>query len=229
MTPERNETQKQLAVFPLGMDAVQEAVYWTSAFFSVPNQKRSEMQRLEKDQFGLSFLIKEMGQIRNGIQFKDPKHQSHENGALFMINIIKNQYKNTGKIFPSLSSDITRTYFFDLINADNNSYEISLVHKNNRVSAKDPSLFPFLKELTAPVTTPQGRRLKSSFIGNSRYRLKEMMDNEQYVSEVLKNGTFTRNYGHIDGLQYGALDVYEAFNLYEERKKLNKIWNTEVK
>lgn len=229
MTPERNETQKQLAVFPLGMDAVQEAVYWTTALFSVPDQKRSEMNRLEKDQFGLFFLIKEMGQIRNGIQFGNPKRQSHENGALFMVNIIKNQYKNTGKIFPSLSSDITRTYFFDLLNADNNSYEITSINNKNRAQTKGPSLSPFLKELTTAATTLPGRRLKSSFISNSQYRLKEMMNNEQYVSEVLKNGTFARNYGHIDGLQYGALDAYEAFSLFEERRKLNRIWNKEVK
>jgi hypothetical protein len=61
------------------------------------------------------------------------------------------------------------------------------------------------------------------------HRREDLLNNERFVTEMLVNGTFLKAYGPLEGLHYGAVDIYELYKLQEERSGLRRMWNRKVR
>lgn len=231
MSPERSEVQKDYSLFPLSKQSVQGAIYWMKENIPQHSQRPGEMSRLQAEKFKVFSFVTGMSIFRDTIQFDKPQVTPYENGALFMLNVIQNEYDKRGKELIEPNTDIIKTYFMDLLDIENNHYEVDRVDSGYEggLDATDASLAPFSREIIEQTGTPEGKRLRKTFIKNSMHRREDLLNNERFVTEVLVNGTFLKAYGPYEGLHYGALDIYGIYKLQEERSGLRRMWNRKVK
>ena len=194
-------------------------------------QRLTEMSRLQTENFKVFSFVTGMSIFRDTIQFDKPQVTPYENGALFMLDVIQNEHNRSGKKLIEPDADIIKTYFMDLLDIENNHYEVDRVDSEHEggLDATDASLAPFSREIIKEAGTPEGKRLRKTFIKNSMHRREDLLNNERFVTEMLVNGTFLKAYGPLEGLHYGAVDIYELYKLQEERSGLRRMWNRKVR
>ena len=102
-----------------------------------------------------------------------------------------------------------------------------LLDKPNPFDKSDSS---FSYTVRALKNKPSGmENIAGSFVNNSRAKIVDFFGNEPIVREIILNSYFKSEFGPLNGLMYGALDVYEVFRLSEESKKLENWWDITLK
>lgn len=174
--------------------------------------------------------LSEMTEFRRSFHFlKGPNKirlKEYVTGQAIMRLLIIEKYKKQGSEMPRLSSDITETYFFDLMGGEDMHGEISILKGQNRLSPK----------LINMMTDEERAEKKLGIIIDrvhykSRENIDSMLSKENLLNKVIgdvipQEGYTDEGYSRkefYDNLLLGQLDVYGPFNAHEEAEKFRRM------
>ena len=139
MSPDRREIIiNPKSLFPIGETALKDALYWMSVKVPTQDERVREIRRLQAEAYPLFSLVNELRLFREDFQFpKKSILKPYENGALFMINALKNQFQDLDQKLEIPKDSTLKTYFFNLIDVEINHNDIPFNAETKTQDAKN--------------------------------------------------------------------------------------------
>lgn len=228
LTPENRERIFSSPMFPLELKSVQYGLDWMRDNIPTTQQRKKQALLMKNEQPPLFSFISQMSIARRMLNMRQGSlFNGYMNGSLFMFYTLKDQYIQKGKLLKIPSYNQMNTYISDLFNIEYHQPHIQELRKNKEQI--QPAVFPILYEVTKSKSTKEAQLLQESFRLLSESKVKTMFEEEPLVKEALTHGRLVQSFGPLDGLKFGALDIYEIFRAQEESQALNHIWNIQIK
>lgn len=237
MSLERQQV-KTHSVFPISTSAAVDAYVWmknnlefASSSQPDPEVLESEFRKLRSQQPNLFLFLDQMKHLRGAVMFSQDNKFSYDHGVLFMMRTFKNQFREAGKSFPTLSEPSLLGYFQDLIDVEVNHSDIE---KLKELQGVDPNT-PFLPYALANLSLGKSaqisgvQRVIETFTLNSERAAHGLCDGEEFGRDIMLKGEVANRFGPIMGFVYGATDVYTAIKQFESAKYLRKQLRIETK
>ncbi len=227
-SPERREQTFASPLFPFELKSVQYGLDWMREKIPTLKERRIQIQNMRQTNPLLLDFISQMSALRREINMKEGTlFNGYINGAFFMLNTLEDQYLQRGKLFTSPSFEQIHSYVKDLSEIEFNSEKIRSLQTDE--TSIHPSHFPIIQDLSRWLDTTEGAALKESFHRKSEIKVHELFNEEPLVKEALTHGKIIQSFGPLDGLKYGALDMYGIFKAQDEVQNLNRMWNIKIK
>lgn len=237
MSLERQQVKTD-GVFPVSIPAAIDAYVWMKKNLEIslknptdPSIHENELAKLRSQQPNLFFFLDQMKHLRGSIMFSQDNKFSYDNGILFMMRTLQNQFQSAGQSFPTLSEASMLSYFQNLIDVETNHHDTNILKDLQGINQNSPLLPYALANLSlSPNTqTPAFIQAREAFIINSGQAAHILCDGEEFGRNIMLKGEVANRFGPIQGFVYGATDVYMAIKQFGEAKSLRRLLRDEVK
>lgn len=228
MSVER-QTVKTGQVFPVFTEAAIGAYVWMKINLDFSTHdglftRDRELKKLRSSHKDLFLFLDQMRHLRSTVMFSQDNRDSYDNGVLFMMLTMQNQYRIAGKSFPTLSEASSLAYFQNLVDIERNHNDIEKLKELGGVEPYSPLLPYSLANLALNPgsQTPELVRVRDTFIINSEAKAHYLCDDEELGRDIMLKGQLANRFGPIMGFVYGATDVYTTLQQFEEAKSLRR-------
>lgn len=229
---------KTHGVFPISTPAAVDAYVWmknnlesSSSNQTVPGILEDELAKLRTQQPNLFLFLDQMKHLRGSVMFSQSNKFSYDHGVLFMMRTFKNQFREAGKSFPTLSEPSLLGYFQNLIDVETNHPDIEKLKEIQGIDPNTPLLPYALANLAlgTNIQTPAVQKVVETFTLNSEQAAYSLCDGEELGRDIMLQGETANRFGPIQGFVYGATDVYTVIKQFEEAKDLRRQFRIKTK
>lgn len=226
------------SIFPVGLDSAVGAYVWMrdnledhSKGRINPESQEQELTRLRAKQPRLFLFLDQMRDLRGTTMLSPENRNSYYNGLIFMARTLENHYRAQKQGFPFFGEACLIGYFQDLIDVENNHFEISLLKEAQGIEEKDPFFPSSLNSLILSGFAPENQlhRVTETFIISSENAAHKVCDDEEFGRKIMLKGELANRYGPIKGFAYGATDLYACVERFEKAKQLRRLLRAGVK
>lgn len=237
MSIERQRAETR-SIFPISTLAAIDSYVWMKNNLEVPSENRvdplaqgEEIAKLRKQQPNLFLFLDQMKHLRGAVMFAQDNKFSYDNGVLFMMRTFQNQFRASGRSFPTLSEASLLNYFQNLIDVEVSHYDVEELKQAQGIDSNTPFLPYALANLALDpkAQTPALLRIKETFTLKSEDAAHYLCDDEEFGRDIILKGEVANKFGPIMGFVYGATDVYNALEQFEQAKSLRRLLRIEIK
>lgn len=205
------------SAFPISQFSAEYAARWCNSNIRSDMGRETALLRMHAMQPELGEFLGDMEKLRStfygSVEFK----KGYESGSIFMFEALRNEYQSTLRLFPNITKTDANMYFQDLLDIENNHFEIEKLKAEKEINPKI-ALSPliFREIMHSSKDSASLSRLIDSFMNISEYKAEDLTHEE--VGRALTPGGIGTQLGNTHSMLMGAIDVYEIVKRAEEKE-----------
>lgn len=213
--------------------SIADAIAWANAKLTTLESQHIEVIKLKEEQPDAFAFMEGMKKLRTSIMISRDQVDTYTNAFLFANRVIQSDTDAKRKLFIPIDDEPFTGYFNDLIDIENNHFEVDAIKMDNGI----PENFD-LQPSTLAMIFERGKsnshylaKVGKTFIDNSESETAYMLDAETGLRTILSNRNFinTFGYGYLEGLKYGMADFYGGIRKSRDASNISNVLRTKVR